>query len=131
MKQTTFIEYAHASLRCYNLQEELVPFYNDVILVEGKKDAAALESLGFYRVYTLHIPNCSLAERIEQIITLVEKRPVHILTDLDRQGEKMYVAIKPRLQQAGVHLTTKLRARLLIYGISHIEGLHQALQEKN
>ena len=119
-----------APITHYDLSEEIVAFLNDIIIVEGAKDVISLQALGFTRVVALHVPNCSLPKRAEQIanIALPTDR-VHILTDLDVRGKKMYSAIKPHLQQAGLHLSTKLRALLLIYGISHVEGLYQFLRK--
>ncbi len=131
MEHTASSEYAYASPAYYDLYEELISFCNDIVIVEGKKDVSCLQALGFHRVYALHIPNCSLHERAEQIAALVTPGcPVHILTDLDRRGEKMYVTIKPLLQQAGIRLSTKLRAILLIHGISHVEGLYNFLKRE-
>ncbi|MBU0761203.1 MAG: toprim domain-containing protein, partial [Nanoarchaeota archaeon] len=80
------------------LKNDVEKFKDYAILVEGKKDVSALKNAGFDKVYAIHVTGVGLRERIEQIAEGIEDRKktkVCILTDLDRQGKKLYMLIKP------------------------------------
>jgi len=95
-----------------------------LVIVEGKKDKAALEKLGFNRIFVFNETGQSLGERAEKIQELCSKKDkVCILTDFDRKGKKLYLLLKSKLSEAGVKLDSSLRAFLLGEKISHIEGL--------
>jgi 5S rRNA maturation endonuclease (ribonuclease M5) len=105
------------------LKQDLGKFQEYVILVEGKKDVNAMKSLGFEKVYAIHQTGVSIRERIEEIASYIDKKEkVCILTDLDKQGKKLYMVIKPILQELGVKLDSSLRGILIKSGVSHIEG---------
>ncbi|MEK6855475.1 MAG: toprim domain-containing protein [Nanoarchaeota archaeon] len=112
------------------LKNELEKYKEYVILVEGKKDVFALKSLGFEKVYAIHMTSVSLRERIEEISkTIGKKDKVCILTDLDRKGRKLYELIKPILQELGVKTDSSLRGLLLKARLSHIEGIEKFLKK--
>ncbi len=99
-------------------------YYGYMIIVEGKKDAAALNALGFEKVYEIHHVGVSLHERIEHIIHRIgRKDSVCILTDFDKKGKQLYFLIFKEMQSLGVKLDNSLRGILGRMGISHIEGL--------
>jgi len=106
------------------LKQDVEKFKGYIILVEGKKDVHALKSLGFEKVYEIHKTSVSLRERIEEICSNIERKErVCILTDLDKKGKKLYMIIKPILQEHGVRLDSTLRGILIKSNLSHIEGL--------
>ena len=106
------------------LKQDVEKFKDYIILVEGKKDVHALKSLGFEKVYEIHKTSVSLRERIEEICSNIKrKEKVCILTDLDKKGKKLYMIIKPILQEHGVRLDSTLRGILIKSNLSHIEGL--------
>jgi len=108
------------------LKQELEKFKEYVILVEGKRDVGALKAFGFERVYAIHKTGVGLRERIEQIVEEIEDRKrtrVCILTDLDKKGKKLYMLIKPILQELGVRLDSSFRGVLIKARMSHMEGI--------
>mgnify|MGYP006286647133 CR=1 FL=1 len=92
------------------------------IIVEGKKDKQALESLGIGR---------------EGKIVMLSKRPIYaiieqvadnatdaiILTDLDKKGKELYGKLSSGLQRLGVRVDNKYREFLQKQRVSHIEGI--------
>ena len=94
-----------------------------LIIVEGKKDKAALEKLGFENIFVINKTGKSLPEQMEQIQELVGKDKVCILTDFDKKGKQLYLLLKSKLQEIGVRQENSLRGVLLEQKISHIEGL--------
>ena len=101
-------------------------YYNNVIIVEGKKDAEALLALGFTKVYAVHDNGLSLKERVEQISLQIDKRDsVCVLTDFDWRGKQIYIIVLQALQDLGVRLDFSLRDLLLRSRVSHIEGFYK------
>ncbi len=100
---------------------------NKAIIVEGKKDKAALEQLGIKNIITLS------KKPVYEIIENAAKKhkDVIILTDLDKEGKKLFGKLNSGLQRLGVRVdkgprefifkNTKLR---------QIEGITKYL-EKN
>lgn len=112
------------------LRQDMDKYRDYVIIVEGKKDVAALHALGFEKVHAIHSTGTPLRERIEQIIELLEKKDkVCILTDFDKKGKQLYLLIKSEMQMLGVRLDSSLRGILLKSGISHIEGLYDFMKK--
>ena len=112
------------------LKAEVEKYIEYVAIVEGKKDASALISLGFQKVYTIHSTGIPLRERVEYIASHIDKKDkVCILTDLDKRGKKLYMTIKPIFQELGVKLDSSLRGLLIKAGVSHIEGLSSFMQK--
>ncbi len=107
--------------------------YKDyVMIVEGKKDLAALKALGFQKVYMIHEPGMPIKVRLEQIAQQIEKRDkVCILTDFDKKGKNLYMLIKQIAQELGMHVDSSFRGLLLKGKISHIEGLYTILKKEN
>jgi len=107
-----------------NLKKDLQKYQDYVIIVEGKKDVAALEALGFERVYAIHQTSVSLREMVEKISEVVGKKDrVCILTDLDKKGKQLYLLLKKEFSERGVKLDSSLRGILIKAQVSHIEGL--------
>src|SRR3989344_4505030 len=123
-----FIFILMISLRYMNIDFEwsdIFSKYKDyVFIVEGRKDADALNNLGFRRVFTINKIGVSLREIIEKIVCGIDgKDKVCILTDFDKKGKQLYKIIKKEMAPMGVRIDSSLRKILLIMGVSHIEGL--------
>jgi 5S rRNA maturation endonuclease (ribonuclease M5) len=90
------------------------------VIVEGPRDKLALEVLGVRRIHMLHKrPVFALVEEVAQCC----KKAV-ILTDLDKEGKKLYGIISSGLQMHGVQVDNKFREWLQNNTkVSHIEGL--------
>jgi 5S rRNA maturation endonuclease (ribonuclease M5) len=97
-----------------------------LIIVEGKKDKAALEKLGVTNVVAI------LRKPLFSFIESVEAEEVIILTDLDPEGKKLYGILKQGLQEKGIKIDTYFREYLFKKSkISQIEGLvHYLKKEK-
>ena len=107
-----------------DLKNDLAAYFDYAIIVEGRKDAAALEALGFEHVYQINLTSVSIGERVEQIASRVgKKRKICILTDFDKKGKQLYLLLKRLFQEQGARLDSSLRGILLHAGVSHIEGL--------
>ena len=74
-----------------------------LIIVEGKKDKAALESLGIKNIFVLNGP---LYKNIEEIS---KHKEVVILTDLDKEGRKLFSRLNSRLQERGIKVDNSFR----------------------
>lgn len=91
------------------------------IIVEGKKDQAALRSLG--------ITNNIISLNSKPLFGIIEEVATHysdviILTDLDQEGKKLYGSLHRGLSHYGVRVHNELRYFLLRNTpVSQIEGL--------
>ena len=113
----------------FEWQEIFLKYADYFFIVEGKKDVESLNSVGFDRVFVLNKPGISLKERIEEIVSFVEKKDVVcILTDFDKKGKQLYFILKREFQTLGVRLDCSLRGILLRAGVSHIEGLDSFME---
>jgi 5S rRNA maturation endonuclease (ribonuclease M5) len=101
-----------------------------VIIVEGKKDVASLNSLGFRKVYALHETGVPIRVRVEQIMQKINKSDkICILTDLDKKGKKLYMLAKQVFQELGAHLDSSFRGLLIKAQLTHIEGLASFMEK--
>ncbi len=76
-----------------------------IILVEGKKDKAALASLGITNVITLN--RRPLFEVVEDIAA--KYKDCILLVDLDKEGKKLYGKLNSGLSRHGVRVDKKFR----------------------
>jgi 5S rRNA maturation endonuclease (ribonuclease M5) len=75
-----------------------------IIIVEGKKDKAALENLGVKNIITLRNGIEDFCQKISS------KYPeAAILTDLDKEGKKLYSKIRYSLEREGVKINDNFR----------------------
>ena len=90
-----------------------------LILVEGKKDKSALEKLDIVNVKTLKEP---LFKAVE---TIADKyKEVIILTDLDKEGKKLYAKLNRDFQMRGIKVDHFFREFLFKNTkLRQIEGL--------
>lgn len=90
------------------------------VIVEGKKDKYALESFGIKNVFMLN--KKPIYEMVEEVSALYER--CVILTDLDKEGKKLYGKLSSALQHHGVEIDNYFREFLLKNTkIRQIEGL--------
>ncbi|MBW2988992.1 toprim domain-containing protein [Candidatus Woesearchaeota archaeon] len=76
-----------------------------IILVEGKKDKAALRNLGIGNVVQLNKrPLYIVVEELAE-----KSKGVMILTDLDRKGKQLYAKLNHHLQSLGVKIDNRFR----------------------
>lgn len=100
----------------------------DAVIVEGKKDRAALENLGVgsSRILTLNKkPLFVVAEAVAK-----DYDEVVILTDLDAEGKKLYGHLNSLLQQLGVRIDGSFRNFLFRNTkLRQIEGISAVVRE--
>jgi len=91
------------------------------ILVEGPKDKASLRKLGLENI--IYLRGKPLFEVVEWIASLTKE--CLILTDLDKEGKKLYSVLKAELQKHGVMINDKFRNLLFKEtDLRQIEGLY-------
>ncbi len=91
------------------------------ILVEGESDERALRALGIKnRIYSLRRrPLYAVVESIAE-----KERDLILLTDLDKEGKRLYGTLSSSLQRFGVRIDNKAREWLLRNTkVRQIEGL--------
>ena len=101
-----------------------------LIIVEGKKDRAALNKLGLTNIVTLEGP---LYRNVEEIAEKASKtKNPHraiILTDLDPEGKKLYSRLKKDLGEHGVEIDDRFREFLFRKTkLRQIEGMDTYLE---
>jgi 5S rRNA maturation endonuclease (ribonuclease M5) len=89
------------------LQEQIEKIIEQgkLVLVEGIKDKRALEQLGITRIVTLR--RRALYKVVEDIVN--KTKDCIILTDLDKEGKKLYKTINSELTQRGVRIDKHFR----------------------
>ena len=99
-----------------------------LIIVEGKKDKKALQTLGINNIITLN-PN-PIYKIIEKIAE--NNKECVLLFDLDREGKKFYSVMKHQLQKHKVKVDRKFREFLFKKTkLTQIEGLINYLKNAN
>ncbi len=94
-----------------------------LILVEGKKDKAALLHLGIKeQVFILN--GKDIWNRLEEIANNNQGKHILILTDFDKEGKKLYGKITKDLERLGMRINKKYREFFQKRTkVSQIEGL--------
>ena len=96
-----------------------------VIIVEGKKDIAALKKLGIRNTVELKEPIFKLCENLA-----LKYREVVILTDLDKEGKRLYSKLKEGLERNGVKVNNNFREFLFKETkLTQIEGIVSYLEK--
>lgn len=110
------------------LASDFESFKDCVIIVEGKRDVAALKSMGFERVFEIHKIGLGVRERVEQIVWKVGlSRKFCVLTDFDDVGKKLHAQVRVVLGELGAKVDLRFRRALRREGVSHLEGVWKAL----
>mgnify|MGYP001559487244 CR=1 FL=1 len=92
---------------------------DSLIIVEGKKDKLALNKLGIENVNSIKEPIYLVIEKI-----IDHNKEIIILTDLDKEGKKIYSKLRHEFQRYGIEINNKYRRFLIKHTkITHIEGL--------
>ena len=99
---------------------EKIKASNTLIIVEGKKDKAALQRLGIDNIIELN--KKPLFEIVENIANFNEE--CIILTDLDKKGKELFRKLNSDLQKNGVKINNKFRNFLFRHTkLRQIEGM--------
>jgi 5S rRNA maturation endonuclease (ribonuclease M5) len=120
-----------------NPREELLEWLenlkasNTLIIVEGKKDRAALTNLGLTNIIMLEGPLYQNVEKIAELMAQLASRlrKAVILTDLDPEGKKLYSRLKKDLGEHGVEIDDRFREFLFRKTkLRQIEGMDTYLR---
>ena len=98
---------------------------NTLIIVEGKKDKAALQKLGLSNIFELN--KKALFQIVEEVSASNDE--CIILTDLDKKGKEIYGKLNSNLQKHGVKVNNKFREFLFKHTkLRQIEGIDTYLE---
>ena len=93
---------------------------NVLVIVEGKKDKAALQKLGLNNVMELN--KKPLFQIVEDVANSNEE--CIILTDLDKKGKELFGKLNSDLQRRGLKMNNKFREFLFKHTkLRQIEGI--------
>ncbi|MBI2666105.1 toprim domain-containing protein [Candidatus Woesearchaeota archaeon] len=96
------------------------------LLAEGKKDQEAFWKLGFANIIMLE--KRALYKVIEQLLN-DDIKEIAILTDLDKEGKKLYHKLNDECSRKGIRVNNKLRHFLLKETpLTTMEGLPSYLE---
>lgn len=96
--------------------------FDGIIIVEGKRDVAALKRLGITKnVIHLDAPLFEIVERVAG--SLGPHQHVALLVDLDVEGRKLYHELSTQFQRMHVRIDDGFRKLLFRTQLRHIEGL--------
>ena len=103
-----------------DIEEFLSKLRDKFVIVEGQKDKKALLEFGINNVVTLtKKPIFELAEEISKITD-----EVVILTDLDKEGKRLYSKLKDNFCRLGIKVDDRVRTFLFKETkLTHIQGL--------
>ena len=101
------------------LEIDKLKLSNKPIIVEGKKDKVALLKLGITNTFTIKEPLFKLCENLAK-----KYHTVIILTDLDKEGKRLYSKLKKNLERNGIKVDDDFRRYLFKETkLTQIEGL--------
>jgi len=88
------------------------------VIVEGKKDEEALRKIGFLgKIMTLK------GRPLYKVVESVKENEVMILTDLDKEGKRLYSILSKGLRDRGIKIDNRLRELLFKTKLRQIEGI--------
>jgi 5S rRNA maturation endonuclease (ribonuclease M5) len=97
-----------------------------LVIVEGKKDRAALGKLGIKNI--IELSKKPIFQIVEDIAD--SNKECVILTDLDKKGKELYGKLNSDLQRRGVNVNNKLRDFLFKNTkIRQIEGINSYFEK--
>ena len=122
-------------MRDYDVSEELVALLSDLaeskaaVIVEGRKDKAALVKIGIYNNSIFVLNTKPLFSVAEEVAANFEKAA--ILTDLDAEGKKLYGKLNTLLQRLGVKVDNSIRNFLFKNTkLRQIEGIANIIRQQ-
>ncbi len=97
-----------------------------VLVVEGERDKEALESLGIEGKFVV----LKCRKGIRQILWELEAKEVIVLTDVDREGEKLLRVVEEELIHKGIKVNKLFRERISsLAGLAHVQGLPSLIKK--
>lgn len=120
--------------------EGLLEFFRDIgdclLIVEGKRDAKALNTLGLKNI--LAINGRPLTAIVDRVAGLMANHKAHtgggvageegisdiiVLTDFDREGRHIAARLSRLLRAHRIHPNQRLRSRIMNFGFNMIEDI--------
>ena len=112
----------------FNKIIEKIKNSNTIVIVEGKKDRAALGSMGISNITEL--TKKPLYQIVEDIFN--SNNECVILTDLDKKGREIYGKLSSDLQKRGIKINNNLRDFLFKNTkLRQIEGLASYMENNS
>jgi len=100
--------------------------FEGLIIVEGKKDRRALIALGCSseKIYSLKKPLYKVIDEVSEIC-----KECIILTDLDKEGRKLFRVLQHKLKENGIKIDNKYREFLFKETkLRQIEGIESLMK---
>ena len=109
----------------FNKILEKIRNLNILIIVEGKKDKAALQRLGIKNV--MELEKKPLFQVVEKVAEFNEE--CIILTDMDKKGKQLYGKLSHDLQARGIKINNEIRNFLFKKTkLRQVEGIDSYLE---
>lgn len=110
------------------IKEELLELLSKTkdkpVIVEGFKDKKALKNFGIERIKVLK------GRALYKVVEEIKDKEAVVLTDLDKEGKKLYGKLKHDLIRHGINVDDKLRNFLFKETkLRQIEGLTRYLEK--
>ncbi len=107
------------------MEEIIAKIRSKPAIVEGIKDKKALEALGFKNIIVLN------SRPIYKVVEGIKSKEVMILTDLDKEGKKLYSQLSEELSRNGIKIDNRFRNYLFKNTkLRQIEGLAKYLNRR-
>ena len=118
---TTCPFWSHHTMLSQQIEAELEELHNSQIpiVVEGREDRKALQYFGLTNILVLYTkPFYKIIEELQK------HKEIAVLTDLDKEGKRLYAKINDECSRRGVRVNNSFRHFLLKETeLAHIEGL--------
>jgi 2,5-diamino-6-(ribosylamino)-4(3H)-pyrimidinone 5'-phosphate reductase len=88
------------------------------VIVEGKKDVRALESLGLIKIIPLN--NKPLIKLVHDVVNRGIKEII-ILTDFDKKGRMLAAKLRTLFEAHKIRINSRLRCKMMKFGKNKIE----------
>ena len=108
--------------------EEILGFFRKIedclLIVEGKKDAKALNTLGITNILAINRrPLIAIVEKVAELRDIQVYSDIIILTDFDREGRHIAARLSRLLRAHRIHPNQRLRSRIMNFGFNKIEDI--------
>ena len=95
-----------------------------LLIVEGKKDAKSLNTLGLKNILAINgKPLVSVTRRIADLRENHRYSDIIILTDFDCEGRRIAAELDRLLRAHSIHSNQRVRHRILSFGFTRIEEI--------
>ncbi len=108
--------------------ERILEFFSGIkdclLVVEGKRDAKALNTLGLKNILAINgRPLIAIVDRVADLRENHKYFDIIVLTDFDREGRHMAARLGKLLRAHKIHPNQRLRSRIMKFGFNKIEDI--------